>query len=185
MPPTLGRVFLADRRARVLLEALNPLSQGSIASLASNTWPNLLSRRQNFRGGAFTVIINEWGKFEDEIETCDFGPKNVCYNPQNWTTSAFRILTRRPHVIFEFRRLKEGLHIITYEWEKYELKKKTCDFGPKTVCYTKSSKSAIRTVTRQPHVIFEFRRLKEGSYIIMYEWEKYEVKMKTCKSAYI
>ena len=35
-------------------------------------------------------------------------------------------------MIFEFRLLKEGLYIIMYEWEKYEVKIKSCDFGPKT-----------------------------------------------------
>ena len=29
-------------------------------------------------------------------------------------------------------------------------------------------------------MIFEFRQLKEGLYIIMCEWEKYEVKIQTC-----
>ena len=29
------------------------------------------------------LMINEWPKFEEEINTCDFSPKNVCYSPQN------------------------------------------------------------------------------------------------------
>ena len=124
----------------------------------------------------------EWEKYEVKIKTCVFGPKTVCYNPQNREKSAFRTVTRKPHVIFEFRKFKEGLYIIMYEWEKYEAKIKTCVFCPKTVCYSPQNreKSAFRTVTRKPHMIFEFRKFKEGLYIIMYEWEKYEAKIKTC-----
>ncbi len=39
-------------------------------------------------------------------------------------------------MVFEFCQLKEGLYITMYEWEKYEVKMKTYDFGPKTVGYT-------------------------------------------------
>ena len=88
-------------------------------------------------------MISEWGKFEDKIETCDFGPKTVCYNPQNRAKSAFRTVTHKPHMIFDFRKFKEGLYIIVYEWEKYEVKIKTCVFGPKTVYYKPTTSREI------------------------------------------
>ena len=36
-----------------------------------------------------------------------------------------------------------GLYIIMYEWEKYRVEIKTCDFGPKTVCYNPRKSSEI------------------------------------------
>ena len=56
-----------------------------------------------------------------------------------WPTKSSEIgisdVTLKAHMIFEFRQLKEGLYIIMYEWQKYEVKIKTCVFGQKTVCY--------------------------------------------------
>ena len=83
MPPTLGRVLLAKPTRASAFGDSKPFVAGIDGEAGLQHLAKLYFGEPKPWWECLVVMINEWGKYEEKIKTCDFGPKTVCYIERN------------------------------------------------------------------------------------------------------